>query len=208
VEEGWVTSSVASEFSELRLWSIELVARATRSSPEVRDQLRELSDRFGGAQAVMLRRRPVPEAYRVFFRQIGLDPDVDCIPVEALMLERLRTGGFESRNSLDDALTVAVMETGVGVWALDADRLSGALGIREAAGGEPLGHGSHAPAVPDGRLVIADQTGAVAVLFGEIAAGLCVTKRTVRMRLFAVQVAGVPSIHVEEALWRCGALVA
>ncbi len=64
----------------------------------------------------MLRRRPVPEAYRVFFRQIGLDPDVDCIPVEALMLERLRTGGFVSRNSLDDALTVAVMETGVGVW--------------------------------------------------------------------------------------------
>ena len=170
----------------------------TRSAPEVRDLLGELSNRLRGSQAVMLRRQPVPWAYRVFHRHIGLDPDVDRTRVEALALERLKAGGFLSRNSLDDALTVATMETGVGVWALDADRLAGALGIRVATDGEVAGAG---------RLVVADDAGAVAVLFGDPAPGRGVTRRTTRMRLFAVQVAGVPSIYVEEALWRCQELL-
>ena len=207
MHDGWVDPGVASEFSELRLRSVDVDARAIRSSPEVRDQLRELSDRLRGPQAVMLRRRPVPEAYRIFFRHIGLDPDIVRTPVEALVLERLRAGGFASRNSLDDALTVAIVETGVGVWALDAEQMNGRLGIRVGARDERFGRERDAPTVPDGRLVVADEAGAVAVLFGELAPGHCVTKRTVRMRLFAVQVAGVPSIHVEEALWRCGQLL-
>lgn len=208
MEEGRIDPVVAAEFPELRLVSVELSARATRSPPEVRDLLRELSDRVRGPQAVMLRRRPVPAAYRIFFRHIGLDPDLQRTPVEALLVERLRAGGFVSRNSLDDALTVAVTETGVGVWALDADRLAGVLAIRTAGGREPLGRYAEATAVPDGRLVVADGGGAVAVLFGAIAPGHGVTGQTTRMRLFAVQVAGVPAIHVEEALWRCEELLA
>jgi hypothetical protein len=43
----------------------------------VKERLRELSDRFTGAQAITLRQKPIPWAYRVFFRHIGLDPDVD-----------------------------------------------------------------------------------------------------------------------------------
>ena len=29
-----------------------------------------------------MRTKPIPQAYRAFFRQIGLDPDVDRIPSE------------------------------------------------------------------------------------------------------------------------------
>jgi hypothetical protein len=41
----------------------------------------------------------------------------------------------------------------------------------------------------------------VGVLFGDLAPGRAVTARSEAMTLFSVQVKGVPSIHVEEALW-------
>lgn len=202
--EGWVADEVAREFPELRLFSLVLDARAARSPRGLQERLRFLSDGFGGPQAVMLRQQPVPWAYRVFFRHIGLDPDVDRTPVEALALARLRDGGFVSRNTLDDALTIATMETSVPVWALDADRVEGALGLRLArAGSEALGRGEPSRRVPGGRLVVADDSAALGVLFGDLAPGHSVRRETKRMVLFAVQVAGVPSIHVEEALWLC-----
>ena len=131
----------------------------------------ELSDRFRGPQAVVMRQRPVPWAYRVFFRHIGLDPDEHRTPVEALALERLKAGGFRSRSLLDDALTIAVMETGVPVWALDADRVEGDLGLRPAARGERFGSGEYASDIPVGRLLVADDAGPVGVLFGALAPG-------------------------------------
>jgi DNA/RNA-binding domain of Phe-tRNA-synthetase-like protein len=143
----------------------------------------------------------VPHAYRVFFRHIGLDPDEHRTPVEALVLERLRTGGFASRSLLDDALTIAVMETAVPVWALDADRIEGELELRPASRGERLGTGEYANDLPSGRLVLADHAGPVGVLFGALAPGRGVSPATTRMTLLALQVAGVPDIHVEEALW-------
>ena len=120
VGAGWVDPEVAAEFPELRLHALTLAARSGRSPEELRERLRRLSDRFRGPQAVVMRQRPVPWAYRVFFRHIGLDPDDHRTPVEALALERLKAGGFRSRSLLDDALTIAVMETGVPVWALDS----------------------------------------------------------------------------------------
>ena len=161
-----------------------------------------MSDRFRGPQAVVLRQRPVPWAYRVFFRHIGLDPDVDRTPVEALALERLKAGGFHSRSLLDDALTIAVMETGVPVWALDARARRGRAG---PAPGRPRRalrrRASTPPTFPSGRLLVADDAGPVGVLFGALAPGRGVGPETTRMTLFSVQVAGVPDIHVEEALW-------
>ena len=65
-------------------------------------------------------------AHRVFFRHVGLDPDVVRTPVEAVALRRMTEGGLRPRGLIDDALTVAVLETGVGVWAFDAS-LVGAL---------------------------------------------------------------------------------
>jgi DNA/RNA-binding domain of Phe-tRNA-synthetase-like protein len=201
VGAGWVDPEVAAEFPELRLHALTLAARSGRSPAELRERLRELSDRFRGPQAVVLRQRPVPWAYRVFFRHIGLDPDEHRTPVEALALERLKAGGFRSRSLLDDALTVAVMETGVPVWALDTDRIDGEVGLRPAARGERFGSGEYASDIPVGRLLVADDAGPVGVLFGALAPGRGVGPETTRMTLISVQVAGVPDNHVEEALW-------
>ena len=54
---------------------------------------------------------------------------------------------------------------------------------------------------PGGRLVVCDARSIHAVLFGPIVPGHEVGNRTRRVTLFSVAVDGVPSIHVEEALW-------
>ena len=48
---------------------------------------------------------------------------------------------------------------------------------------------------------MADDAGPVGVLFGTLAPGRGVSGGTTRITLLALQVAGVPDIHVEEALW-------
>jgi DNA/RNA-binding domain of Phe-tRNA-synthetase-like protein len=169
----------------------------------LRERLALLADRFHGARALTLRREPVPHAYRVFFRHVGLDPDAQRTPVEAAALERLVRGGFASRGPLDDALLVAVVETGVPVWALDDARLDGPLGLRGARPRERLGEGEYAADLVPGRIVVADAGGPVAVLFGEIAANRRPARDSACLRLFAVAVPGVPALHVEEALFGC-----
>ena len=67
-----------------------------------------------------MRQEPVPWAYRVFFRHVGIDPDERRTPIEEIALERLQHGGFESRGLVDDALLIATLETGVPVVAFDA----------------------------------------------------------------------------------------
>lgn len=202
--EGWVDRELLEEFPELRLLTVEVSAPARRrTTPALRAQLRMLSNRYGGAQVITMRRQPIPHAYRVFFRHIGLDPDTTRTPVEGAAVERLRSGGFASRGRLHDALLLALMETAVPVWALDADRLDGPLGIRGAREGERLGADDLAPGLPPGRLVVADAAGPVAVLFGDIATRSSPHADTRTLRLFTVQVAGVPAIHVEESLWTC-----
>jgi DNA/RNA-binding domain of Phe-tRNA-synthetase-like protein len=197
----WIDPEVAEEFPELRLHARTVEARSGRSPDALRERLRVLSDRFRGAQAIAMRRQPIPWAYRVFFRHIGLDPDEVRTPVEALALERLKKGAFKSRSVLDDALTIAIMETGVPVWALDADRLEGAPGLRPARRGERMGEGEYASDIPAGKLLIADDAGPIGVLFGSLVPGRGVGPETTRMTLLSLQVAGVPDIHVEEALW-------
>lgn len=208
-QAGWAATEVSQEFPELRLLCSQMRARPARRSPTpVRARLRLLSNRFSGARAVNLRREPVPAAYRVFFRHIGLDPDITRPPGEAAVLERLLHGGFQARSLLDDALLIALVETGVPLWALDHDRVDGPLGIRVAQAGEPLGRDPQAPTLPAGRLVVADASSALAVLFGDLAPGHGVGPETRAIALYAVQVAGVPDIHVEEALWTCCSVLA
>lgn len=154
-----------------------------------------------------MRRDPVPHAYRVFFRTIGLDPDTTRTPIEAAAVQRLMEGGFTSRGLLADALLVGLVETGVPLWALDAAALDGPLGIREASGGEHLGTGVYANELPPGRLVVADAAGPAAVLFGDVAPSHLPGRDARAVRVFCVQVAGVPDIHVEEALWSCAEAV-
>ena len=197
ITEGWIDADVAAEFPELRLhWADLPVAKPLRRTGDgLREQLRMMSDNFRGAQAVTMRAQPIHHAQRAFFRHIGLDPDRDRPLAEAIALERLRAGHFKPTTHLEDAITIAVMETGVPVWALDSAGLDGPLGIRPAAEGEPVG----GIPLPAGRLVVADAAKPVAVLYGDT--GFPPSKQSERVRLFTVQVAGVPSIHVEEALW-------
>lgn len=197
--EGEVAPELAQEWPGLRLASMTFGFVPGKSPPELRDRLRLLSDRFRGAQAIALRQQPIPQAYRIFFRHIGLEPDEHRIPVEALALERMQHGGFRSRNLLDDAITIAVMETAVPVWALDAAAVAGGLRLRAAAAGDEL---------PSGRLVVAGAGRPLAVLFGDVLTGAGVTERTREMVLFSVAVPGVPPIHVEEALWTVWDIVA
>ena len=199
LREGEVEAQLAEEWPGLRLAWMAFDAVPGASPPELRERLRLLSDRFRGPQAIALRRAPIPHAYRVFYRHIGLEPDETATPVEALALERMKHGGFRSRSLLDDAITIAVMDTSVPVWALDAAALEGELALRTAREGEPLGRDG--VALPGGRLVVADARGPVAVLFEDPAPGCGVTPQARSIALFSVAVPGVPPIHVEEALW-------
>jgi DNA/RNA-binding domain of Phe-tRNA-synthetase-like protein len=203
---GWCANEVEQELPGLRVLcaSVAVSRRASLTgvpSPDVARRLAELSNRFRGATAVAVRREPVPSAYRVFFRQIGLDPEVARTPLEQAMLERMVKGGFLSHGLLADVLLIALLDTGVPVWALDAARVQGTLGIRASADGECLGSARDAPRLPAGRLVVADSARALSVLFGELAADGAPRAHSERLELFAVQVAGVPALYAEEALW-------
>jgi DNA/RNA-binding domain of Phe-tRNA-synthetase-like protein len=198
-ERGWVATDVAGEFPGLAIYWTTVDTGSGRSPGQVKDRLRDLSNRFRGGHAIQMRQRPIPWAYRVFFRQIGLDPDQTRTPIEELALRRMKDGAFLSENRLDDALTIAIVETGVALRAFDADRREGRLGIRTSAPGEALeGRPGDLPA---GTLVIADERRPLALLFGATAEGRGVHPRTERITLAAVAVKGVPEISVEEALW-------
>jgi DNA/RNA-binding domain of Phe-tRNA-synthetase-like protein len=202
VASGFIEPDLHDEFPGLRLDWLTVDARDGRSPGGLRARLESLSDRFRGMSVISMRTQPVPRAYRTFFHHIGLDPDTTLVPAEQAALARLRDGGFRSDGLLSDALLIALVETSVPVWALDADRLdAGGLGIRATVDGDRLGDGELGHHLPAGRLVVADRHSLHALLFGEIARGHAVTRKTRRMALFSVAVDGVPSIHIEEALW-------
>jgi len=203
--QGWVAPHIATEFPGLGLAWVAVEAPPRRSPEPVRRRLHDLSDRFYGSQAIQMRERPIPAAYRVFFRHIGLDPDRTRTPVEQLALDRLYDGGFKSRAMPADALTVAIAETGVALRAFDADRLDGELCIRDSAPGESLpGQGELAP----GTLTIADAKRPVGLLFGASGEGYAVAGDSRRIAIVAVQVKGVPQIAVDEALWMAATTLA
>jgi DNA/RNA-binding domain of Phe-tRNA-synthetase-like protein len=184
---------VSEEHPGLRVWTARVATRPGRTPRELRERLRLLADRFRGAEAVAMRSRPVPWAYRVLYRHLGLDPDATRTPAEELAVERLLRGGFSARGLPEDALALATLETGVPVYAVDADRLSGALVLAPDHGG---------------RLVIADDDGTVAVLFQPPLADRLPGRGTRALALLAVQAPGVDDIFVEEAVWTAAAAMA
>jgi DNA/RNA-binding domain of Phe-tRNA-synthetase-like protein len=196
--EGWIEAELADEFPHLGLVHTPLAARSGRTPLEVKERLRELANRYTGGRVIHMRQDAVPWAYRVFARQVGLDPDSDRTPVEAIALERLRHGGLKSENLLDDALTIAICETGVPVFALDADRVEGEPGLRLSRPGERL---AGVRPLSARQIVVADDRRPVAIVLGEVSHEAGVTPETERMVLCALRVKGVPEIAVEEALW-------
>jgi DNA/RNA-binding domain of Phe-tRNA-synthetase-like protein len=199
LESGWVVPSLRTEFGGLGLRYTVIDAGTGRSPRELRGRLKHLSDRVYGQHVVNLRREPIASAYRVFFRQIGIDPDEYLPPGEAAMLERLRAGRFTSRDLLEDALTVAVVETGVSVRAFDGDRIEGSLGLRIAQPGEHLA-GDRVD-LPEGAIVVADERRPLGLVFGDTGTAVMVAGQTARIALCVVGIPGVPDISVEEALW-------
>jgi DNA/RNA-binding domain of Phe-tRNA-synthetase-like protein len=202
---GWTADDVAAELPELRLVTTEVAGADGRPARDVRERLRLLSSRFTGARAVTLRQEAVPWAYRVFFRQIGIDPDERRTPIEQIAVDRLTDGGFKARGRVPDALLIATLETAVPVVAFDADRVDGRLGLRLTATGELLGGDGRSLA--GGQLAIADRARALQVLFGDAAPATLPGRDTTRVALAAVQVKGVPDVSVEEALWTAAELL-
>jgi DNA/RNA-binding domain of Phe-tRNA-synthetase-like protein len=187
VRAGALEPAIAAELPGLRLAWCAFAAGGDplrRSPPELRARLRALSDRHRGAQAIALRSRAIPHAYRVLFRHLGMEPDVRRIPVEALVVERLLLGAHPSSALLADALLAATVETEVGVWAVDAERV-GDLGLAQRGG----------------RIVVADADGRVAELFAPPDPDRAVTHATRELALYAIRAPGVPDIAVEEAFW-------
>jgi DNA/RNA-binding domain of Phe-tRNA-synthetase-like protein len=202
---GAVEPELAAEFPGLAIHWVAVEAGSGRSPQAVRERLRDMSNRISGPRAVQMRQEPVPWAYRVFFRQVGIDPDQRRTPIEQLVLNRLQHGGFRSRNLLDDAIDIAVFETAVPVIAFDADRVEGGLGLRLSREAELMGQAGRP--LSSGQILIADRERALAVLFADLDPDRGVTPRTKRMLLSAVQVEGVPDISVEEALWTVAEIV-
>jgi DNA/RNA-binding domain of Phe-tRNA-synthetase-like protein len=195
---GWVEPELAEEFPELCLVHARVDVGAGRSPREVKQRLRMLADRYTGGKVVHMRQDPVPWAYRVFSRQVGIDPDHDRTPVEAVAMRRLKHGGLHSESLLDDALTIAIAETGVPLIALDGDRVDGDLGLRLARADEEL---AGVRPLSARQLVVADGDRPVALVLGEVGHDAGVTPETGRMVLCALGVKGVPRISLEEALW-------
>jgi DNA/RNA-binding domain of Phe-tRNA-synthetase-like protein len=205
-KQGWVAPHIAAEFPGLGIAWIELESKRTNSAEPVQQRLRDLSDRFYGSHAIHMRERPIPWAYRVFFRQIGLDPDHTRTPIEQLALDRLHDGAFISRGMPADALTIATIETGVALRVFDTAQVRGDLCIRDSAPGEAL------PGKPaklaQGTLTIADRRTPLALLFGGSQDDREADFEADRIAIVAVQVKGVPQAAVDEALWIANAAIA
>jgi DNA/RNA-binding domain of Phe-tRNA-synthetase-like protein len=201
-EPGWIDPGLAEEFPGLSIVSTALDTKTGRSPEALKELLRTLSDRIAGAQAIQLRQKPIPWAYRVFFRHIGLDPDTTRTPIEQLIFERMHDGRFKSRSRVDDALTIAMVEVGVALRAFDAQRVEGRVGLRLSAEGE--GFEGRVSPLPDGTIVVADEKRPLGILFDKTAEGRGVKRGTSRVLLVAIGVRGVPDIAMEEALWVAG----
>jgi hypothetical protein len=197
---GFVEPRVQAEFPGLRLDWVLAQSPGRSSPPSLVRRLQELAGRYRGASVVTMRTKPIPQAFRVFFRQIGLDPDVDRIPSERAAVARLMHGGFRSAGLIADAALVALIETGIPVWALDADVVDeGGPGIRAATEADRARGASVSP----GSLAVADRCAVHAPLFGDPLPGHAARPGTHRLVLFALAVEGVPAIHIEECLWTC-----
>jgi len=162
-----------------------------RTRDALRMRLDAFSSSFRGPRAVRLREEPVTGAYRRAYRQVGLDPDIRPTPLEAAARARMIEGGFRSEGLIEDSLLVALLDTGIPVWALDERQVDGPLTLRQSRPGE-----SPAP----GRLVLADRRRPVGELFKEPLEGFAPAAGCERARLYAVTVPGVPQLFVAEAL--------
>lgn len=207
-EDGWVGEDVAADFPSLGLLHLTVELAAPVASKALKGRLPDLERYFAGSVVTQLRTRPVTAAHRVFFRQVGLDPEVDRTPVERVVLERLAQGRFASRGFLADALTITALETEVPVGALDGRSVLGPLGVSLARAGEVLEdeRGTRVPLAAE-SLVVADITRPLALAFGGEASPFAPAPDAEQVVLYGVVVPGVARATVAEALWVAAGLL-
>lgn len=194
-----IDPGVASEFPGFLAIARRVQGPAVDSAG-VGERLDAIASRIRGSTAIEMRREPGPAAYRAFFRQLGLDPDVQLPPAEAAVGRRLFDGGVLPRGALGAALELAVLETGVPVYAFDADALDGAPGIRTATPGEEVVGADGARRPGPGRLVVADRSGPLSWLFEEAHGRGAATDGTSSFLLVAIGAPGVAEIALDESL--------
>lgn len=199
-EGGWVGNEVADEFRGLGLVFLPANLGGREHARACRARLAGLESYFSAIVVAGIASRPITAAYRVFFRQIGLDPEVDRTPVEQICFERLLRGHFVSRGLIPDALSVATLETEVPVRALRARDVLGPLGITTSREGEEL----DGEQLPPASLVVADAAKPLALLFGPIEDRPAGDEQLV---LYAPVVPGVSAAIAHEALWLAAQLL-
>lgn len=201
--DGWCEQRLREELPGLALLCTQVrLSHSPRARPpaDLVARVRDLANGWRGARAVALRGQAVPAAYRAFYRQVGLDPDSERPAIEQVVLARMIAGDFRSSDLLADALTLALLDTAVPVWAIDAETAEGPLGLRASRDGELIERGGGDAVLGAGRLVVADAERAIALLFDEPQRRHRATRSTRALTVFAIQVSGVPRVYVEEAL--------
>ena len=197
--DGWIDRELELEFPGLALMTRGCEG-PVREDPGVTERLATVASRIRGRSAIELRREPVPAAYRAFYRQVGIDPDVEMTPVEAAIGRRLFEGGVRRTDPLQAALELAVLETSAPVYALDAQALDGPPGIRPAGAGEEVAGTDGVMRGLPGRLVIADAAGPLCRLFDAAHGRARAGASTGSLLLVSVGVPGVAPIVLDEAL--------
>ncbi len=196
--------ALAQDFPVLAVLHVSCALGGSAYARAAKERLALLGDRIGGDLVAAMRQQAVPGAYRAFARQIGLDPDGDATPLEQTLMSRIRAGRFVPASSTRDACTVAMLETGVPVWALDEAQVEGGLriGALSADGAETL----DGPPARRGDLAVWDAGRPLALLLGDVGDAVGPSRRTRDVRLFALRVEGVPDASVREALWTAAQL--
>lgn len=191
-----VAEAVRADFPRLELWVTWVAVPAGRRSPRaLRDRLAEVDDRLRGLPVGGLRSDPVAASYRGLARQIGLDPDAERNPLEQLAIARLTAGRLVPVGPLPDALAVAMLETGLPLWAIAAETVHGWLRV---------------DVDDEGRLAMCDERGPVVPLLLDPGAELRVPakrKETTTALVYALKVGDVPASTLEEAFWHLRAAI-
>jgi hypothetical protein len=207
---GWIAPDVAEELPGLELLSWTTATEWRRRSPPwAREWLGRLSTGVDGHAVLHAHRTDAPAAHRDFLRRIGRDPNVDLSPQELAYHDRILHGGFPVRGTPQDLLLVVLLETGIPIWVLDADRISGDLGIRRSLLGELPEEASRPAGAPPRRPepVVVDGSGVVAEIGREPREPWRATRKTTSTTFFCARVPGLPDLRVEEAIWLCRSLV-
>lgn len=135
---------------------VAVINRCPLQGLEIRPVAQVIADRF----AVEV---DVPEACPRYLGRVVRDIDLHAL-TPVWMKERLRRSGLRNINAVVDITNYVLLELGQPMHAFDLDKLSGAILVRMAQSGECVKLlGGQEVALDEKTLVIADQTGAVAM---------------------------------------------